>query len=108
MLCNSILLNDDELAADKTIKYKPGASVLKLKVGDRIALSAAEFALLAAFFAEMEAKFVYISAEICDAVGKQQIPPLRLASVGMTKLSLAVSTPRHTARGTPLQYQMPL
>jgi hypothetical protein len=36
MLSNSILLNGDVLAADKTIKYKPETSVLKLKVGDRL------------------------------------------------------------------------
>jgi hypothetical protein len=47
------------LMADKTIKYKPETSVLTLKIGGKIELSAAEFARLAeAFFAEMETKFV--------------------------------------------------
>jgi hypothetical protein len=59
MIANSILQNGGVRAADKTIQYKPETSVLKLKVGDRIELSAVEFARLAeAFITQMEAKFV--------------------------------------------------
>jgi hypothetical protein len=59
MLSNSILLNGGVLAAKKTIKYKPQTSVLKLKIGEKIALTQTEFAPLAdAFFSEIEANFV--------------------------------------------------
>jgi hypothetical protein len=36
MLSNSILQNGGVLTADKTIKYKPETSVLKLKIGERL------------------------------------------------------------------------
>jgi hypothetical protein len=43
----------------EVIKLKPETSVLKLKVGDSIALSEAGFSLLSkAFFDEIERKFV--------------------------------------------------
>jgi hypothetical protein len=58
MLCNSILRNDSVLAADKSIKYKPETSVLKLKIGDPIRLDEAQFVALSnAFFDEIEIKF---------------------------------------------------
>lgn len=58
MLCNSILHNRGVLAADKTIKFNPAKSILKLQVGDEISLTEADFVRLSsAFFAEIEAKF---------------------------------------------------
>jgi hypothetical protein len=59
VLCTSMLSNDDVMAADKTIKMKPEAFVLKLEVGDRIAIREADFVALAdAFFAEIEARYI--------------------------------------------------
>jgi hypothetical protein len=58
MLCTSILEGGGVLTADKTIKYKPEASVLKLDVGDEIRIDAAQFRqLLKAFIREIELKF---------------------------------------------------
>jgi hypothetical protein len=58
MLCNSILRHDGVLSADKTIKYKPETSVLKLRIGDEIALDETQFQLLFdAFFAEIQLRF---------------------------------------------------
>ncbi|MET0556912.1 MAG: hypothetical protein ABW221_27985, partial [Vicinamibacteria bacterium] len=54
MLCTSILQNDGHLAADKTVKYDPAKSVLKLPVGAQIELKAADVKRLAkAFFDEI-------------------------------------------------------
>jgi len=54
MLCNSILRNAGVLGAGKTVKYEPETSVLKLRIGDEIALDEAQFQLLSdAFFAEI-------------------------------------------------------
>ena len=69
VLCNSILLNQGRLQVDKlpgwpnsasaSIKLPPEESVLKLKVGDEINLTEADFVRLSeAFFAEMERKFL--------------------------------------------------
>ncbi len=58
MLCTSLLTNHAVLVADKTIKYEPESSVLKLAVGDEIALDRAQFRrLFEAYFAELEARF---------------------------------------------------
>ena len=58
MLCSSLLTNDGVLAADKTIKYTPETSVLKLRVGDEIRLDEKQFRLLfEAFYAELERRF---------------------------------------------------
>jgi hypothetical protein len=58
MLCHSILRNHGVLSADKTIKYKPQTSVLKLEVGDEIRLDEEQFLLLFdRYFAEIEKKF---------------------------------------------------
>ena len=58
MLCNSILRDHGVLSADKTIKYKPETSVLRLQVGDEIRLDGAQFRLLLdAFFGEVQHKF---------------------------------------------------
>jgi hypothetical protein len=59
MVCNSILQNHSVMSTDKTIKFSPEKSILKLHVGDEIKLTESDFVLLfRAFFAEMEAKFV--------------------------------------------------
>jgi hypothetical protein len=58
MLCNSLLSNDGVLCADKTIKYNPETSVLKLRVGDEIRLDEQQFLqLFGAFFSEIQQKF---------------------------------------------------
>lgn len=69
VLCNSILLNQGKLQVDKlpgwpnsagaSIKLPPEKSVLKLRVGDDVKLSEADFVRLAkAFFAEIEKKYL--------------------------------------------------
>jgi len=59
MLCTSLLQHDGVMTADKTIKYDPAKSVLKLQIGADIALSASGFKrLAAAFFDEIGARFV--------------------------------------------------
>jgi len=59
MLCNSILQNHGVMSADKTIKYNPSKSTLKIQVGDEIKLTESDFVLLfKAFFAEIETKFM--------------------------------------------------
>ena len=58
-LSNSIINNGGMMCADKTIKYDPAKSVLKCRVGDKIALNEADFTRLAsAFLAEIEAKYL--------------------------------------------------
>ena len=58
MICNSLLRNQGELAADTTIKFDPSKSVIGLHVGDGIHMNAADFQRLSdAFFDEIEAKF---------------------------------------------------
>lgn len=62
MLCTSITDGDGKLQLDSTIKYQAGNSVLKLSIGDTIALNAAAFeAITAAFFADLKKKFLAIS-----------------------------------------------
>ena len=59
VVCNSLLLNDGVLTADKGIKLDPSRSVLGIAYGEQIVLDAASFARLAdAFFAELEKRFV--------------------------------------------------
>jgi hypothetical protein len=59
MLCGSLMHNNGKLEADKTIKWKPEASVLGYRIGDEIRLTSADFARLSnAFFAELETKYV--------------------------------------------------
>jgi len=68
VLCNSILLNEGKLQVEKLpgwpnsavagLKLPPDTSVLKLRVGDEVKVSEADFARLAkAFFAEIEKKY---------------------------------------------------
>ena len=68
VLCNSILLNRGKLQVEKlpgwpnsavaSLKLPPDKSVLKLKPGDEVALTEADFVRLSeAFFAELEKKF---------------------------------------------------
>jgi hypothetical protein len=58
LLSESLMNNDGVLRAGTVIKYVPDESVVKLSVGDRIELRAAEFERLAkAVLAEIEAKF---------------------------------------------------
>jgi hypothetical protein len=50
--------NDGVLRGNNVIKLIPDQSVLKLAIGDRISLSAAQFERLSkAFFAEIRARF---------------------------------------------------
>ena len=62
MICTSLLQNHGVMCAgktNKTIKYGPEKSVVKLKVGEKIKLTESAFvALFKAFFTEMENKFV--------------------------------------------------
>ena len=59
MLSDSILVNAGVLLADKTIKYKPETSVLKLQIGEEIRLDAKRFrTLFEALFAEIRKRFV--------------------------------------------------
>jgi len=68
VLCNSILLNEGKLQVEKLprwpnsavagLKLPPDTSVLKLRVGDEVKVSEADFVRLAkAFFAEIEKKY---------------------------------------------------
>ena len=51
--------NNGKLAADPTINLSPKTSILKHQIGDEIALNEADFtALSAAFFTEIDRKFV--------------------------------------------------
>ena len=53
-----LIENGGVLLANKTIKYDPARSILKLAIGAPIVLTAETFARLAdAFFAEIEARF---------------------------------------------------
>ena len=69
VLCDSILLNKGKLQVDKLpgwpnsagsgIMLMPDATVLKLKVGDEVKLTEADFVrLFKAFFAEIEKKYL--------------------------------------------------
>ena len=59
LLTESLMDNGGVLRGNNVIKLVPHESVLKLDIGDRIELTAAQFDRLAkAFFAEIEAKFL--------------------------------------------------
>ncbi len=58
-MSDSVMNNDGVLRGNNVIKLVPDQSVVKLEIGDRIRLSAAQFERLAkAFFADIEAKFL--------------------------------------------------
>jgi hypothetical protein len=59
MICDSLMNNNGVLRGNTVVKYIPEQSVVKLKIGDQIRLTAEEFERLsAAFFAELERKFL--------------------------------------------------
>ena len=59
LFSDSLMNNDGVLRGNSVIKLVPDQSVLKLEIGDRIRLGAAQFQDLSkAFFAELESKFV--------------------------------------------------
>ena len=59
MVVESLMNNNGQMAASKVIKMVPDQSILKLQVGDSIALTLDQFErLCAAFFEELQRKFV--------------------------------------------------
>lgn len=63
VLCSSIMLNDNTFCVDSPIKMNPAKSVLGHKVGDPVRLTEADFTRLsAAYFAEMEKRFMETAA----------------------------------------------
>jgi hypothetical protein len=59
LLVNSLTSNDGFMVFDKSIKIEPSKSVLRYQVGDEIKLNEKNFVRLsAAFFAEIEKKFL--------------------------------------------------
>ncbi len=59
MLCSSLMHDNNILCADRTIQYDPAKSVLKLRIGDEIKLTQADFTrLVSAFLAEIEHKYL--------------------------------------------------
>jgi hypothetical protein len=59
LMSDSLMNNDGVLRGNNVIKLFPDQSVLKLNIGDRIRLSAAQFQRLSkAFFTEIESKFL--------------------------------------------------
>lgn len=59
LISDSLISNDGVMRGNNVIKLVPDQSVVKLEIGDRIRLSAAQFERLStAFLAEIEARFV--------------------------------------------------
>jgi len=59
MIADSLMNNNGVLQGNNVIKYIPDQSVVKLKIGDRIRLTAEQFERLsAAFFQELARKFL--------------------------------------------------
>lgn len=59
MLADALVNHNDVFTPDKSIKFKPEASVLGLRFGDEVRLSEADFTKLAeAFFGEIELKYL--------------------------------------------------
>jgi hypothetical protein len=59
MICDSLMYNGGILRPLSPIKYLADLSVLRLRIGDRISLSGADFERLStAFFAELERRFL--------------------------------------------------
>jgi len=70
------MARDEVVAADKSIKMKPAASVLHLEVGGPIRLDEANFlALSEACFAEIEARYVQAPTAPGLAPGRRQRHP---------------------------------
>ena len=58
LISDSLMSNGGVLKGNSVVKYDPARSVLGLKLGDRIHLTAGEFErLAAAYFQDLEAKF---------------------------------------------------
>ena len=58
LLCDALTSHDGRLTLDKTMKYDPAGSVLKLAPGDSIRMGADDFdKLQKAFFAEIETRY---------------------------------------------------
>jgi hypothetical protein len=59
ILCNSMMNNNNIVAADNTIRFNPAKSVLKYQPGDEIRLTEEKFVQLSsAFFDEIETKYL--------------------------------------------------
>jgi hypothetical protein len=59
LMSDSLMNHDGVLRGNKVVKLIPDQSVLKLNIGDRIWLSAAQFERLSkAFLTEIQSKFV--------------------------------------------------
>jgi hypothetical protein len=59
LIADSLMNNNGVLRGNNVIKYDPEASVLELEIGDQIRLTVDDFErLAAAFFADLESKFV--------------------------------------------------
>jgi hypothetical protein len=60
LMTDSLMNNDGVMRGNKVIKLKPDETVLEIELGDRIALSAAQFERLSdAFLGEIASKFVF-------------------------------------------------
>ena len=58
MIADSLMNNDGVLRGNNVVKWIPDQSVLKLRIGDTVKLTAADFERLsAAFFTELEHQF---------------------------------------------------
>jgi hypothetical protein len=59
VMCNSMLLSNNIMSTDNSIKLSPAKSVLKYQFGDEINVSEADFLLISkAFFDEIESKYL--------------------------------------------------
>jgi hypothetical protein len=59
LMTESLMTNDGVLRGNNVIKLVPEETVLKLEIGDRIRLTAAQFERLSkAFLAQIQAKFL--------------------------------------------------
>jgi hypothetical protein len=64
MITESLMSNNGQMAASKVIKMIPDQSILKLQVGDAIALTLDQFERLSsAFFEDLQRKFVQTPAQ---------------------------------------------
>jgi hypothetical protein len=78
MICDSLLNDNGVLRDSNVIKYIPDQSIVKPNVGDKIRISAEEFERLsAAFFAELERKFLASRAALSFCSSKKILPNLK-------------------------------